>query len=385
MLQKIFIKNYKNIEDKNVRSRYGILAGVFGIITNLFLCTIKIIIGIVSGSVTIIADGFNSMADILSSFFTWVGFLLSKRKADKKHPFGYARYEYITGIIIAYFIFLMGVFFLKESYEKIINPSTLVINNITYLVLFIAIIVKLMQMFVYLDLSKAIKSTTIKANFYDSRNDFICTTVVFISTFIMGIFHYNIDGIMGILVSLFIIYSSIELIKETTDPLLGEKATKEQVKFIKRKLLSNKDINGIHDLIIHNYGPTVTFATVHAEVDDKMSIVKAHDIMDDIEKKFEEKYNIFLTIHTDPINSNDKETNKLKREVKKVLRKLDKTLTIHDFKIVSSTSNIKVIFDIIVPFEKDYSKKYLTDYLEENFKDKNKTYTFILHLDRPYY
>ena len=384
MLQKIFIKDYKNINDRKVRSKYGTLAGVFGIVTNLFLCTIKIIIGLAASSVTIMADGFNNLSDSLSSVITLIGFYLAKRKADKDHPFGHARYEYLTGTLIAYFIFLMGLFFLKESVDKIISPQALHISVITYIVLIIAILIKLFQMYIYLDLANDSKSQTIKASAYDSRNDAIATTTVLISMIVMSLFNINIDGIMGLLVSLFIIYSSISLIKEMIDPLLGQKATKEQVDLITKKLLKYEDIKGIHDLVIHNYGETTTFVTVHAEVDDKMTLIEANTIMDNIEIEFFEKYNIYLTIHTDPVNSNDKLTNNLKKEVKNILKKFDKTLTLHDFRVVSAKDHTKVIFDVVIPYDKNYKKEDLQEILNKSFKDKTKYY-FLIKIDRPFY
>ena len=385
MLQKIFIKDYKNISDRKVRSQYGLLAGVFGIITNLILCIAKVIIGFIANSVTIIADGFNNLSDLLSSLITIIGFKLAKRKADKEHPFGHARYEYITGSIIAYFIFLMGVVFLNESVHKIIKPETLTINFTTYIILFLAILIKFFQMYVYLDLANSSNSTTIKASAYDSRNDALCTSVVLISTIIMGIFNINIDGIMGVIVSIFIIYSSIVLIKETIDPLLGLKPTKKQVDFIMKKVLENKKIHGIHDLIIHNYGETVSFVTLHAEVDENMSIIEAHDLMDSIEREFKDKYNIYLTIHTDPIVTNDKLTKDIKKKVEASLKKFDDTLTIHDFVITASKTNTKIIFDVIIPFDKDYTKEELEKYVEQSLKSENTKYSVVINIDRPFY
>lgn len=384
MLQRIFIKNYKNVNDPKVRSQYGFLAGIFGIITNMFLCTIKVIIGLASSSVTIMADAFNNLSDCMSSIITLVGFALSKRKADEEHPFGHARYEYLTGTIIAYFIFLMGVVFAKESIDKIIHPEILNLSTITYFVLIVAVIIKLLQMFVYLDLAHDSKSPTIKAMAYDSRNDAISTSVVLISMLVIGVLKVNIDGLMGLVVSIFIIISSIKLIKETIDPLLGQKATPEQVKFITDELLKNKDIKGIHNLIIHSYGASQLFATVHAEVDDSMSIIKAHDIMDSIERRFKEKYNIFLTIHADPVNSNDEFTKEINNKVKEILKEFDDSLTVQALRVVSSDSHINVIFGIKEPFEKEYTKQEIRKVLNNKFKNEDKKYCFIFNINRPY-
>ena len=201
----------------------------------------------------------------------------------------------------------------------------------------------------------------------------------------MGIFNINIDGIMGIVVSIFILYSSVMLIKETTDPLLGIKPTKKQVNFITNKVLKNKKIHGIHDLIIHNYGETVAFATLHAEVDENMSIIEAHDLMDSIEREFKDKYNIFLTIHTDPIVTNDKLTKEVRTKVEKELKKFDKTLTIHDFVITASKTNTKIIFDVIIPFDKDYTKEELEEYIKSKVNDNKNKYNVVINIDRPFY
>ncbi len=237
MLKKLFIKNYKNTDDSEVRNKYGKVAGIFGIFSNLILGIIKLIIGIFSNSVSIMADAANNIGDMLSSTLTIIGFKLASKKPDKEHPYGYARYEYVSGFVIAILMLIMGLTFAKESLVKIVNPEELTINVITYIILSIAVVVKAFQMFIYLDFSKAIKSNTLKTNAIETRNDIISTTAILISMIIMSIFDINLDGILGLVVSGFVVYSSINMIKEVLEPIIGIIPTEERVKEISEKLL----------------------------------------------------------------------------------------------------------------------------------------------------
>ena len=252
MLKKLFIKNYKDTDNPEVRNQYGKIAGIFGIATNFILGIIKFIIGLLSNSVSIMADAVNNIADMASSILTIIGFKLSSKKPDKQHPYGYARYEYIAGFVIAILMLIMGLTFAKESIIKIFNPEELIINEITYIILIIAILGKLLQMFVYLDFSKAIQSNTLKTNAVDTRNDIISTTTILISMIIMGIFKINIDGYLALAVSGLMIYSSLQMIKEVLEPIIGIIPTEEQVNEVTQKLLSYTCVRGIHDLVIHN-------------------------------------------------------------------------------------------------------------------------------------
>ena len=384
MLKKLFIKNYKNTDDPEVRNQYGKVAGVFGIFTNIILGIIKLIIGIISNSVSIIADAANNIADTASSILTIIGFKLSSKKPDKDHPYGYARYEYVAGFVIAIMMLIMGLTFAKESLIKIFNPEELTINWITYLILVIAVIGKGIQMLVYLDFSKAINSNTLKANSVDTRNDIISTTAILISMIIMGIFKINIDGLLGLAVSGFVIYSSIGMIKEVLEPIIGIVPTEEQVKEISEKLLNYEYVEGIHDLVIHNYGVHNDFVTVHVEIDSKLDIMKAHDMMDNIEKDFRDKLGIALTIHMDPIVVGDPRIDALQAKVIQALNKLDQELKIHDFRVVEGITHTNILFDCIVPFEKDYSSENLIEHLNKEIIPEKEIYYYIIEIDRPY-
>ena len=384
MLKKLFIKNYKNTSDPNVRNSYGKVAGIFGIFTNLILGIIKFIIGIISNSVSIMADAINNIADTASSILTIIGFKLSSKKPDKEHPYGYARYEYISGFVIALLMFIMGLTFAKESIVKIINPEELIINSVTYIVLIIAIVAKCIQMFVYLDFAKAINSSTLRTNAIDTRNDIISTTTILISMIIMGIFNINIDGILGLIVSGLIISSSISLIKEVLEPIIGIIPTDERIEEVTKKLLSYECVKGIHDLRIHNYGVHNDFITVHVEIDSSMDMIKAHDLIDNIEKDFKKDLGTDLTIHMDPIEINNPTANKLYNLVKQSLITFDIELEMHDFRIVEGPTHTNILFDIIVPFEKNYTIEELINHFNKTITSEKGTYYYVIQIDRPY-
>ena len=330
------------------------------------------------------ADGINNLADAGSSIITLIGFKLSSKKPDKDHPYGYARYEYVAGFVIAIMMLIMGLTFAKEAIVKIFSPEELTINWITYLILVIAIIGKGIQMLVYLDFSKAINSNTLKANSVDTRNDIISTTAILISMIIMGIFKINIDGLLGLAVSGFVIYSSIQMIKEVLEPIIGIVPTEEQVKEISEKLLSYEYVEGIHDLVIHNYGVHNDFVTVHVEIDSKLDIMKAHDMMDNIEKDFRDELGIALTIHMDPIVVGDPRIDALQAKVIQVLHNLDKELKIHDFRVVEGITHTNILFDCVVPYEKNYTLDDIKTHLTNTIIPENEIYYYVVQIDRPY-
>lgn len=383
MLKKIFIKNYKNTNDNKVRNSYGKVAGIFGIITNTILAIIKLIIGIISNSISIMVDAVNSLFDMASSILTIVGFKLSSKKPDKNHPYGYARYEYVFGFIIALLMFALGVVFAKESIDKIIFPQKLIINKFVYIILIISIIIKTLQMIVYLDFSKSIHSTTLKTTAIDTRNDIMTTSAILISLIIMQIFDINIDGILGLIVSLFVIYSSYKMIRELLEPIIGIKPDKEKVDKIKNKILSYDYVLGIHDLVIHNYGVNNEFVTVHVEVDSSLSMIEAHDLLDEIENYFKEK-NIYITIHLDPVIVGDKKVDKIKNEITNTLKQFDEELSIHDFRMIEGNMQTKILFDCVIPYEKEYNEKDLVKYLKSNIKEENTKYLYLIEIDRPF-
>ena len=384
MLKRLFIKDYKNTSNPNVRNQYGKVAGIFGIATNLVLGIIKLIIGIISNSVSIMADAINNIADMASATLTIIGFKLSNKKPDKDHPYGYARYEYVAGLVIGILMLMMGLTFAKESIIKIFNPGELVISTITYIILGTAILGKITQMLVYLDFSKSIDSNTLKANAIDARNDIISSTAIFISMIIMNIFNINLDGLLGLGVSGFAIFSSINTIKEVLEPIIGIIPTEERTKQVSDKLLSYDYVLGIHDLVLHNYGVNNDFVTVHVEIDSNMEILKAHDLMDNIEKDFKEQLGIDLTVHMDPIEVNNEYVNKLYKLVTQSLSTFDSTLKIHDFRIVQGITHTNILFDCVVPYEKNYTFEEIKTHLTNTIIPEKEIYYYVIEIDRPY-
>lgn len=384
MLKTLFIKNYKDVENPDVRNKYGKVAGIFGIITNLFLGIIKLVIGYISNSVSITADAVNNISDTASSALTIIGFKLANKKPNHDHPYGYARYEYVSGLVIAMLMLIMGLVFAKESIVKIIYPEELIINIATYIVLFIAILGKGLQMFVYLDFAKAINSSALKTTAVDTRNDIISTTAILISMFIMTALKINIDGYLGLAVSAFVIYSSCQMIKEVLEPIIGIIPTKERVGEIRKKLLSYDYVQGIHDLVIHNYGVHNDFITVHVEIDASMDMVKAHDLIDNIENDFKKETGTDLTIHMDPVVLGNEKVDKLKEIVTTKIKEFDSELQIHDFRIVEGTTHTNILFDCVVPYEKNYTEEEIELYLERNIKSEDETYYYVVEIDRPY-
>ena len=380
MIKKLFIKNYKNTNDKNVRNNYGKVSGVFGIITNAILGIIKLLIGILSNSISIIVDAVNSLSDMVTSILTIVGFKLSSKKPNHKHPYGYARYEYVFGLFISIFMLAVGIIFIKESITKILKPESLEINTLTFVILIISIILKIIQMIVYFDFANSIKSKTLKANAVDTRNDILTTTSILISMIIMKIFNVNIDGYVGLLVSLFVVYSSYKMIREVLEPIIGIIPSKDQVNKIKSKIMSYDCVLGIHDLVIHNYGVGNDFVIVHIEVDSNLTMIKAHDLIDEIENDFK-KEGIDLTIHIDPVIIGDKKLDKIKEMIDISLKKLDKKISIHDFRIIEGKYQTKVLFDCVIPYEKEYTKKQLIKHLINDIPEK---YIYDIEIDRPF-
>ncbi len=383
MLEKVFIKDRNNTEDKNVRSKYGNLAGFLGISTNLVLGVVKLIVGFISHSVSIMADAVNNISDMATSAMTILGFKLANKKPNREHPYGYARYEYVCSFVIALFMFAMGVVFAKESVVKIFSPEELVIDKATYIVLGCAVLVKLFQLIEYKSYADAIKSQAIEATALDTRNDIITTTGILISMVVMGIFKINIDGYVGLAVSGLVIISSIGAIKEGLEPIIGIVPTKEQVDAITEKLKSYPIVKGIHDMVIHNYGVNNDFVTVHVEVDSRDNVLDIHDAIDIIENDFRNDMGLPVTIHMDPVVIGDKELDNYKEQVEELLKNLDERLMFHDFRMVKGPSHTNIIFDCVVPQDDNWDSAFISEYLSKNVKSKSKLF-FVVEIDRPY-
>ncbi len=348
IIRKLFLKN-KDQNSPSGREAYGRVAGIVGIICNLILSVMKFIIGSVSNSVSITADATNNISDAGSSIVTLVGFRLSEKPADEDHPYGHARIEYITGLIISFLILLVGFETLKSSVGKIFSPEESVFSWINMGVLALSIAVKLWLSSFNKTLSKVIKSATLEATATDSRNDCISTLAVLVSSLISNYTGVNLDGYVGVGVALLILYSGVELVKETVGPLLGQAPSKEIFEKIENGILEYDDVLGVHDLMVHSYGPGSYFASAHIEMDANINVLVCHDLMDKIERDFKSKHNIHLVVHLDPTVLDSEETNELKSLVSDILYEIDPIITFHDFRVVVGDKAKNVLFDIVLP------------------------------------
>lgn len=385
LIKKLFIKNYNNTTDSKVRFKYGIVSGFFGLITNLLLFASKFIIGLLSGSITIVADAINNLSDMGSCVIVLLGFKLSSKPADSEHPYGHERYEQIMALIVAVIVIAIGILLAKSSIEKIIAPTPTEVNLLTYIILAIAILVKLFQYLLYKDFAKSINSDVLRASSIDSKNDIISTSAVLIAMIlinIIGDIGVSIDGIFGLLVSAFIIFSSIKLVKETIDPLLGSMPDEDFVKKLKNKILRYDGVLGVHDFLIHSYGANNYFANAHVEVSSKVDVMISHDMIDNIEKDFKENLNISLSLHMDPIETDNEEVNFNKSKVEVILKNLDESLSLHDFRMVFGETHTNIIFDVVVPFNCKLTLNQIKEELNEKYKNEDKKYFFVVELDR---
>ena len=378
------MKDYKNTKDPVVRAKYGTLSGVVGIISNLILCTIKILAGMLSGSVSIMADGINNLSDAASSIVTLIGFKLSTKPADEDHPFGHERIEYISGMIVAFIIIIIGLSLLKSSIEKIINPTDVETNIYIYIILCISILLKLWQGIFNRKMGKKINSTALLATSQDSINDVISTVVVLIGIIITALTSFNIDGYLGILVSLFILKSGIDLVKETAKPLIGVAPTKEEIEEISNKILSYEGILGIHDLVFHSYGPNKKFITVHTEVDSSVNVMLSHDMIDNIERDFKRDLNIDLVIHMDPIDIKDENTNFYKHVVQEIISNYDESFSMHDFRIVSGPTHTNILFDLVIPVKYKLKPSQVKTEIKELISQYDSKLIAVIQIDQLY-
>lgn len=384
ILIKKFIKNYDDVKNPAVRGSYGKLGSIIGIIANAFLCTSKILIGLIFNSVSITADGINNLSDAGSSLITLIGFKMAGKPADEDHPFGHARIEYISGFIVAFIILILGVELIKTSFDKILHPEPIKFNIIMILVLGFSILLKIWLSLFNKKLADIISSTAMKATAMDSLNDVYATSVVLISVLVSKFTNLQIDGYMGILVALFIVYSGINIIREIMNPLLGELPDSDLTNKIQKKILEYEGVLNIHDLVVHNYGPNKYFATVHVEVDYKEDIMKSHDMIDNIERDFLEDSDINLVIHLDPVVTDDKETNELKDMTNNIVISIHEKMSIHDFRVVKGTTHTNLIFDVLVPVECKILNKEIVSIINKKIKEKNITFFPVITIDKNY-
>lgn len=388
LLTKLFIKNRDNTKDKNVRNAYGNLASITGIICNTLLCLMKIIIGVILKSISIVADGLNNLSDMGSSVISLIGFKLSGKPADRDHPFGHGRIEYMSAFIISVLILIVGGNLLFSSAKTLIMGGTAPIYDIwTVIILGISIITKLWMFFFNRKIGKKIDSTALIATAKDSINDVVTTSAILISCLISNIcvLPFNLDAVMALLVSLFIIHSGLTSAKDTTDRLLGGPPDKELIKEIGDAILAFDEFIGIHDLIVHNYGPGRQIASVHVEVPYNINIVECHEQIDNCEKLVYEKTGVELVIHMDPIDTDNEVVSKARNDMADAIKNIHPDMTLHDFRMTPTAKNrTNLIFDVVVPSDLKLSKEETTEKIEELAKEINETYCCVITLDVDY-
>lgn len=381
ILSRIFVKEK---EGDTGRKAYGTLCSIVGILLNIFLFAGKYIAGVISGSVAVVADAFNNLSDAGSSVITLIGFLFAGKKPDPDHPFGHGRIEYVSGFIVSMLILLMGLELIKESISKIVHPQPVETSMLVMGILFVSILVKLYMAFYNHSIGKRIDSAAMGATAIDSLSDAVATTVVLAAMLVMRYARINIDGICGVLVALFILYAGFCSAKETLDPLLGRAPDKEFVDQIKQIVMAHDMIEGVHDLVVHDYGPGRRMLSLHAEVPGNRDIYEIHDLIDRIERELNEKLLCEAVIHMDPIETDNEEIARMKTVIQKCVKQIDERMTIHDFRMVTGNTHTNLIFDAAAPYDVEMSSEELKSQIEEIVRGLEGNYFAVVHIDRVY-
>ena len=384
-LIRLFIKDKDNTKNMQVRTAYGNLSGAVCILCNVLLFVGKYIIGTLSGSIAIAADGVNNLSDASSNIVSLIGFKLSARKPDEEHPYGHGRYEYLAGLVVCMIIMAIGVLLAWESIQKVLEPAEVDFDWLMILVLLISIGVKLWMYFFNRTIGKIISSETLMATAADSRNDVITTAVVLLSTFlcrVTGI--YRIDGIMGIAVAVFILVNGIQLIRETLSPLLGKVPDPAFVRHIEKTVMSFPGVLGVHDLMVHDYGPGSRFVTLHVEFPAEKDVIEAHDIMDQIEQYFMDHEQLLMTIHYDPIVTDNGEVEKLRSFLAEAAAQFDERLSIHEVRIVPGNTHINIVFDCVRPAGFPKKDDEIREYFSERVKELNPDCRCVIKVEQSY-
>ena len=378
-----FIKNYQDTKDANVRTNVGKLSGIVGIFSNLFLFVIKFMIGTIVHSVSIQADGVNNLTDAGSNIISILSFHLANKPADKDHPFGHERTETIASLFVGILILVLGFETAKESISKVIHPGSIDFRIASVIILLISIIVKFWMYAYNKKLSKTYDSSLLEATALDSISDVCGTTAVLVSTLLSPVLHFNLDGYMGIVVSGIILYGAYGLLRDMINSLIGEAPDPELVHNIVDRIMAHPAILGVHDMMLHNYGPNKIFASAHVEVDSSKDIFETHDHIDNIEREVKENMNIDLVLHMDPVKVNDPETELYRAKVVEAIHQIDPKWGFHDFRIVSGPTHVNLVFDLVIPFEEKYSQEEIEDVLLKHIQSDKKIY-LVLTIDHPY-
>lgn len=384
LLAKLFIKDYTNVTDSKVREAYGVLCGGMGIALNILLFLGKFLAGTLSGSIAITADAFNNLSDAGSSFITLIGFKLGSQKPDPEHPFGHGRMEYLSGLAVAVLIIVMAVELFKSSFDKILHPEVLECSAVIVLILIASIAVKIYMAIYNHSVGRKIQSAAMGATAKDSMSDTVATTVVLIATLVGAIWGVPIDGYCGVLVSILIFMAGFGAIKDTVGPLLGTAPEKEFVDKIEEIVMSHDIVKGMHDLVVHDYGPGRVMISLHAEVPHTEDILVIHDEIDNIEEELGDKLNCEAVIHMDPIIMDDEKVNEVKEYVGNIVCQVGEELNFHDFRMVSGNSHTNLIFDVVVPFKYRMSDEVIKKAIQEAIWVNYPRYNAVIHIDHTY-
>ena len=386
VLAGVFIKNKEDVKNPQVRQKYGMLCGIVGIFFNIFLFAGKFLAGTISKSISITADAFNNLSDAGSSLITLIGFRMSGAEPDVDHPFGHGRIEYVSGLIVSGAILIMAFELVKSSVEKIIHPEPVEFSILAVAILVVSICVKLYMAYYNRSISKKIESAAMGATAIDSLSDSCATTVVLLATIVGKITGLQIDGWCGVLVGIFIFYAGISAAKDTLNPLLGQPPEEEFVAQIEELVLRHPEIIGVHDLIVHDYGPGRMMISLHAEVPAEGDILKLHDVVDNIEHELRRELKCEAVIHMDPFVTVDEQVDYLKKEMQKLLSDIDEKISMHDFRVVMGSSHTNLIFDIVIPFGYKMRDEELTQNIQEKTKKKfGNNYFTVIEVDKAYY
>ena len=383
LLPRLFIRDHLNTENPKVRAAYGTLSGIVGIILNLLLFAGKFIAGTISGSIAVSADAFNNLSDAGSSIVSLVSFRIAAKPADRDHPFGHARIEYIASMIVSFLILLVGFEIVSDSVKKIVSrESTLIFSILAVVILGVSVLAKLWLALFNYRLGKKIGSEVMRATAVDSLSDTLSTFAVLVSTLIFRFSGVDIDAWVGLAVALFIFWAGIRILRETQNSLLGEAPVKEVTDAIAGIVSGYPAILGIHDMMIHSYGPGHTFASFHAEVDGAADVFESHDVIDEVERRICEELSIVCTVHMDPINTDDKLTAELREETAELVKEIDPRITVHDFRIVTGMTHTNLIFDVAVPFELKMTVSEIKDAVAEKIRTRHENYSAVVTVDR---
>ena len=379
----LFIKDSEDVKNPDVRGRYGIFAGLFGILCNLILTAVKLFVGLMTHSVSVIGDAVNNLSDAAGSIVTLVGFKLASKNADREHPYGHGRYEYLSGLVVAAAVVAVAVDLLITSVRHIIHPAELDVSPVTSVVIICTILVKVLMSVVYFHISKKISSRAMKATAMDSLQDCVTTSVAFVSILVFLLFGVNIDGYTGVVVAVLVIFSGLGSLKDTVQLLLGEGPGEDVVSEIEEISKKYPEILGIHDLRIHDYGPGRSLASLHVELPDHLSLTEAHEIIDSLECEITTKKLVGeMTIHVDPVAVDDEEMLQWKTKTLEVVKEICKQGDLHDFRLIRGRNHSKVIFDVVVPYDFKMSDSELEEKLREALKELSSSLEMTITIDR---